>query len=128
MAMVDQQKATAAIESVRTFAAQVASELQPLAPPDALREPLEKAMQGQPVTFSMVLEAVGNKSYVADLSAFLASPMGQLVEPGTAGNLIAEAAALEPHLFHLRNLAQLHRDAVAQVGQGLDPGQEGDGQ
>ena len=111
----DHQSAAADLRSVATLATTLADNLPILSPADSLREPLAKAMEPQPVTFSMVLRAVAGFEFAATIAGVLGGPMGQSIEPGTAANLTALAAALEPCRADFGNLAQTFDDAVAQV-------------
>lgn len=127
MSQTDFQGAVADLQSVATLATSLANQMTPLSPVDSLREPLGKAMEPQPVTFSMVLRALANFDFIATFAGVLGGPMGASIEPGTAANLTALSAQIDPVRPHLANLAQAFDDAVAQV-MAAGGGQPGEGQ
>lgn len=116
MGMTDLQKAQATIQDGATYLSGLAGKLEQLDNGTVLREVLPKAMEGQPDAFSFVCDAIGDKDFGGDIAGFLASPLGAELEQGTRENLLSTALQITPAVrFAFKQLAQLHRDAVAQL-------------
>lgn len=116
MSYTDRQKAAGELLSAATNLQTAAAKLEEAQPRDILAALLPKALEPQPGTFELVLRSLGGMEMSATFGGFLASPAGAAVEPGTAQNLVAEAAYFDASIKgHLLNLAQSFADAVAQV-------------